>query len=164
MKDLPMPYVENQQCHPITSHMGPSSPLSVPNHIVSTSRSSVAPGLWHQAQIPQDSREKRLKHMGRRQRSHINIFDRWMRMNVTAEERLFENLPPNELDQYLETFFRNVKRRTGEEFSRNSLFNIRTSLMRYLREVGYPHSITSSGLFVRSQLAFKFRTDRASNM
>ncbi|XP_064605692.1 uncharacterized protein LOC135470590 isoform X2 [Liolophura sinensis] len=106
------------------------------------------------------SRDLRIQHLDRRQRSHIYIFERWLRTNGYPGERPFECLSPNDLDQYLANFFSSIRRKTGEDFTYNSLTSVRTSLARYFRDVGYPYSITGSGFFLKSQLAFRERVKK----
>lgn len=106
------------------------------------------------------SRDFRIQHLDRRQRSHIYIFERWLQSNGYPGEQPFECLSPNDLDQCLAMFFSSIRRRSGEDFAYNSLTSVRTSLARYFRDVGYPYSITSSSFFLKSQSAFKERVKK----
>ncbi|XP_064605694.1 uncharacterized protein LOC135470590 isoform X4 [Liolophura sinensis] len=94
----------------------------------------------------------RLESLDRRRRSHILVFERWLR-NSSSEGRPLEMIPPDLLDRYLAQFFLTIRTSHGEEFSYRSLLSMRTSLSRFLLDGGYPCNITTSTQFRNSQLA-----------
>lgn len=95
--------------------------------------------------------QHRLKHIDRRMRCRINVFESWLQSEPYSDLRAIEDIPPFELDQYLTDFFLSVKTLSGEEYTHSSLSSIRGSLERYLKESGYGESIVLSPLFAGSQ-------------
>ncbi|XP_064597066.1 uncharacterized protein LOC135463632 isoform X19 [Liolophura sinensis] len=85
------------------------------------------------------------------------MFERWLMKHYPQEQRHCQELPPPDLDAYLTTFFRTVRKPGGGDYNAESFRNIRSRLIRMLKDRGYPHSITSSSLFSGSQQAFKQR-------
>lgn len=82
-------------------------------------------------------------------------FERWLWKKDEARE--FEKIPAEELDRYLETFFGILKKQNGTDYDLGSFIRFRSYLDRYLKEHGYPHSISKSPAFCRSQAAFRAR-------
>ncbi|XP_064596908.1 uncharacterized protein LOC135463552 isoform X20 [Liolophura sinensis] len=89
--------------------------------------------------------------------SLTSIFTNWLKESPRSEERKLIDIPPEELDNYLATFFSNVKRRDGSNYLPKSFKTIREAITRHLKETGYPHYIVQSPLFSNSQQAFKRR-------
>lgn len=58
------------------------------------------------------------------------------------------------------SFFQEIKKTSGQEYSSESFRLLRTYLNGYLKERGYPHCIVKSSLFARSMGAFKARWAR----
>lgn len=85
------------------------------------------------------------------------MFERWLMKHYPGEQRQCHELPPRDLDAYLTTFFRTVRKPGGGDYNAESFRNIRSRLIRMLKDRGYPHSITSSRLFAGSQISFKQR-------
>lgn len=83
----------------------------------------------------------------------ISTLERWWWAKF-GEERPIENMDPVDLNRYLEQFFPILRRPSGEEYNKDSLTNFRSYLDRFLREKGYPYSISKSVEFASSQLAF----------
>lgn len=111
------------------------------------------------------SRLRKIRNLGSLPKTYVvnlagaaGIFERWMWARYELrEEPAAESLDPETLDVYLEDFFSTIKRPSGEEYRRGTLESMRFKIERYLRETGYPHSIVSSPVFVRSRLAYKQR-------
>ncbi|XP_064596906.1 uncharacterized protein LOC135463552 isoform X18 [Liolophura sinensis] len=86
-----------------------------------------------------------------------NAFANWLKEQPRLETRHFNDIAPDELDEYLAAYFSIVKRQNGSNYLPKTFKSIREDLARHLRETGYPHCIVRSPLFVRSQLSFKIR-------
>ncbi|XP_064596655.1 uncharacterized protein LOC135463325 [Liolophura sinensis] len=93
--------------------------------------------------------------------SAVGTLERWM-WKKHGEERLIEDMPVEVLDSYLVGFFTHIKKPDGRDYSSESLLNLRGFLERFLREKGYPSSISKSAVFSRSQTAFKQRRRKLS--
>lgn len=89
--------------------------------------------------------------------SLTSIFINWLKESPRSEERKLLDIPAEELDDYLATFFSNVRRRDGSNYLPKSFKTIREAITRHLKETGYPHYIVQSPLFSKSQQAFKRR-------
>lgn len=87
----------------------------------------------------------------------LNVFKFWRQKNVVGDTRAIEDIPPEELDEYLSQFFRTATRRDGSHYSSSSLFSLRSGLESYLSSKHYSGSIISGRVFPKSQLAFKAR-------
>ncbi|XP_064597106.1 uncharacterized protein LOC135463662 isoform X5 [Liolophura sinensis] len=86
------------------------------------------------------------------------IFERWLWSTLEfASQPAVETLDPDTLNSYLVDFFGSIKRPDGTDYKRRSLENLRCNLDRYLREIGYEHSIIASPLFLDSQLVYRER-------
>lgn len=99
-------------------------------------------------------------------RSAVSIFERWIKQPPYQDHRRIEEIPPVELDRYLEVFWGAVKRQDGADYNPKSLSQLRTRLELHLKTCGYPMSIvTESAVFAKSLLAYKRRTEskRLSN-
>lgn len=89
--------------------------------------------------------------------SAATTFERWLASKEKSNRRPMEQIPPAELDRYLSDFFSTVKKRSGQDYNSDTLLSLRSYIDRYLREKGYPCSITKSDVFANSQMAFKVR-------
>ncbi|XP_064596747.1 uncharacterized protein LOC135463418 [Liolophura sinensis] len=89
--------------------------------------------------------------------SAATTFERWLAVKEKSNRRPMEHIPPAELDKYLTDFFSTVKKRSGQDYNSDTLLSLRSYIDRYLREKGYPCSITKSDVFANSQVAFKVR-------
>ncbi|XP_064596913.1 uncharacterized protein LOC135463552 isoform X25 [Liolophura sinensis] len=87
----------------------------------------------------------------------LNVFKYWMQKNAVGDNRGIEDIPPEELDEYLSQFFRTATRRDGSHYSPSSLFSLRSGLESYLNSKCYSGSIITGRVFPKSQLAFKTR-------
>lgn len=94
-------------------------------------------------------------------RSAVSIFERWLFENfhpeVATKYEKIEEIPVEELDEYLSQFWPTVKKQNGADYQVESLVQLRTRLDRHLRHAGYSQSIVKSQCFARSQKAFKER-------
>lgn len=88
----------------------------------------------------------------------VKQFETWVRHKVCQNEtRRIEEYPSEELDSLLAVFFSTIRKNNGMEYKPSSLKSVRQSLEYYLKEHEYPHSITASPQFLRSQMAYKKR-------
>lgn len=85
----------------------------------------------------------------------VGILERWL-WRVKGESRRIETLPPQLLDSHLADFFLILRKpRTGDDYDPISYSKVRSYLERFLKENDYPHSISKSPLFDRSQIAYR---------
>ena len=68
-----------------------------------------------------------------------------------GEKRSVEQIPPNELDKLLCSFFREVKKLDGGEFEPMSLSAFQCALDRYLRDKNYPYNTLTDVDFALSR-------------
>lgn len=101
--------------------------------------------------------EKRLQFRKIQTRCYVKKFESWLGTNYSSDNRPIEDIPPSELDLYLAQFFSTVTSNHQGDYGYNSLRALRSGLERHLREKNYPHSITSSSVFSKSQIAFRRR-------
>ncbi|XP_064606812.1 uncharacterized protein LOC135471486 [Liolophura sinensis] len=90
-------------------------------------------------------------------RCYVNKFENWARTEPRNDWRNIEHLPPDILDSYLADFLATVTSSRKGTYGLNSLISLRSGLERHLKEVNYPHSITSSPVFIKSQQAYRAR-------
>jgi len=98
-------------------------------------------------------------------KSDVGIFTHWFSETLPADNRNLENIPPAQLNSFLRSFYRTVKKLNGEEYEPDSLCSIKNSLDRYLNEKGYWVSICRGEEFktsrdVLSAKEFKKRRER----
>ncbi|XP_074020141.1 uncharacterized protein KIAA1958-like [Numenius arquata] len=105
-----------------------------------------------------DGLEKKRK----RNRGDIKIFKDWLVLHCPSETREIHNLPPEDLDNYLASFYSSAKRRNGTEFSASSLHFYQSSIERYLRDHGYEYSVAKGLEFRASQKALKLKQQHLS--
>ncbi|XP_064597105.1 uncharacterized protein LOC135463662 isoform X4 [Liolophura sinensis] len=112
-----------------------------------------------------ETRKLKLRNVASLPKSVVNnlvvcagVFERWLWCKLGfASQPAVETLDSDTLNSYLVDFFKSIKQPDGMEYKRRSLKNLRGNLDRYLREVGYEHSIISSPLFLNSQLVYRER-------
>lgn len=108
--------------------------------------------------------DARLRDLPRVQRYHVRVFERWLKADSPVEMVKIELIQPAVLDRYLARFFTSIKTQTGEDFTKTSLFRLRSSLKRFLDDHGYPVSITTAPEFNESQQAFKQKIKQLSSL
>ena len=82
--------------------------------------------------------------------------DLWMRVyHSWAETRdapsSIETLAPVDLDQILQTFYAEIKKKNGDDYEPNSLSNMQSAIDRYLKEKQYKFSIIRDREFTTSR-------------
>lgn len=87
----------------------------------------------------------------------VGSFERWLWALPVNDHREIFQISPEELDEYLVSFFASVKSRAGRDYTPHSFKNLRSRLDSYLRDNNYPCSITKSSIFCKSQVAYKRR-------
>lgn len=90
-------------------------------------------------------------------RYHVRSFEGWIQGPPYNDHRSMETITPSELDRYFADFFSSVKTKNGEDFTKKSLLRRRATLQRYLKDKGYPESITNTEVFPLSSKAFRER-------
>ena len=79
----------------------------------------------------------------------------WLRVYLWAKirnkEQEIERLEPSRLDEILQQFYAEVKRKDGTEYEPSSLANMQAALDRRLREAGYMYSLLTSRHFLNSR-------------
>lgn len=83
----------------------------------------------------------------------VSKLENWLASNH-QDFRNIEEIPPAELDSYLVTFFSILKNRHGCDYDPESFSNFRSFLERFLKERGYPASLSSSSVFSQSQAIY----------
>ena len=73
----------------------------------------------------------------------------WMRVylswaNLRNKEKEIERLAPETLDEILQLFFTEIKKKDGTDYEPSSLANMQAALDRYLKEAGYQYSLFTS--------------------
>ena len=85
------------------------------------------------------------KNTKRKTETDMRIFSAYL---ISLKEmRKAEDIPPQELDPYLSTFFSVVKKHDGNEYEPASLRGMLCSIERYLRMKGYQNSVTRDAAF-----------------
>lgn len=82
----------------------------------------------------------------------VSSLERWI-ASQTGTHKQIETLSPEELDGHLATYFPNLRKSDGSEYEWPHLAKSRSYIERFLRELGYPLSITRSPEFRVSQAA-----------
>ena len=70
-----------------------------------------------EAQLPKNTKEKT--------KTDLDIFKQWMKSALPRDQRQIHEIPPNQLNQYLRSFFLTVKKQNGEEYEPESLKGIK---------------------------------------
>lgn len=110
----------------------------------------------HQVLNTQEKSASAIRH----EQAAIHLLETWLSSLPVREWRKIEDIPPKDLDLYLEQFFRTVRKSTGEEYDPKYLMTVRSGLSRYLKDHGYPYSIVRSFEFFNSQESFRVITKR----
>ena len=69
-----------------------------------------------EAQVPKNTKQKT--------KTDLDVFKRWMKSALPRDQREIHEIPPNQLNQYLRSFFLTVKKKNGEEYEPESLKGI----------------------------------------
>ena len=69
-----------------------------------------------EAQVPKNTKQKT--------KTYLDVFKRWMKSALPRDQREIHEIPPNQLNQYLRSFFLTVKKKNGEEYEPESLKGI----------------------------------------
>lgn len=88
--------------------------------------------------------------------SVVGVVSRWLWRRY-SETRPIEQIPFRELDQYLIQLFAVLRKPSGLDYDPETFCCFRSNLDRFLKESGYPFSITRAREFARSQKSFQDR-------
>ncbi|XP_028940143.1 uncharacterized protein KIAA1958 homolog [Antrostomus carolinensis] len=97
-----------------------------------------------------------------RKRNDTKIFKDWLVSHCPSETREIYKLPPEDLDNYLASFYTSAKRQNGKEFSPNSLRFFQKNIERYLKNHNYAYSVVKGLEFRASQEALKLKQQQLS--
>lgn len=86
----------------------------------------------------------------------VTTLERWL-WSCHKETRQIETIRPEELDAYLEQFWRVLISESGKDYEAVTFRKFRYFIDRFLTESGYPSSIAYSRAFSRSQAVFQWR-------
>ncbi|KAM6039748.1 uncharacterized protein KIAA1958-like isoform 2-T9 [Theristicus caerulescens] len=115
--------------------------------------------------LPAPSNQNELKQWEKkrnRNASDIKIFKDWLVLHCPSETREIYKLPPEDLDNYLASFYSSAKRQNGTDFSASSLHFYQSSIERYLKEHNYEYSVVKGLEFRASQEALKLKHQHLS--
>ena len=79
----------------------------------------------------------------------INHFETWRKVRGIANE--LENIPVNDLDDILQSFFAEIRKSDGTEYEPECLRVMLSAMDRYLREKGREYSILKDKMFDSSR-------------
>ncbi|KAM6331623.1 uncharacterized protein KIAA1958 homolog isoform 2-T2 [Alca torda] len=114
---------------------------------------------------PASSRKDGLKKWEKKRKRNvgdIKTFKDWLVLHCPSETREIYNLPPEDLDNYLASFYSSAKRRNGTDFSASSLHFYQSSIERYLKDHSYEYSVVKGLEFRASQEALKLKQQHLS--
>ncbi|XP_054031420.1 uncharacterized protein LOC104300616 [Dryobates pubescens] len=100
----------------------------------------------------------------KRSRSHgnIKVFKAWLVSHHPSETREIYQMPPEDLNSYLASFYSSAKKQNGSDFSASTLTFLQLSTDRYLREHSYSYSVVKGVEFRAAQEALKLRQQQLS--
>ncbi|XP_068012322.1 uncharacterized protein KIAA1958 homolog [Melanerpes formicivorus] len=100
----------------------------------------------------------------KRSRSHgnIKVFKAWLVSHHPSETREIHQMPPEDLNSYLASFYSSAKKQNGSDFSASTLTFLQLSTDRYLREHDYRYSVVKGVEFRAAQEALKLRQQQLS--
>ena len=97
----------------------------------------------------------------RKMNSSVKTFQQYL-VNVKSEFRPLQEIPPNDLDPYLQEFFMGIRKETKEnvpdverEYQPSSLEGFQSLLNRLLRLNGYKYDLIKDGEFQNSRECLK---------
>ncbi|XP_010078856.1 PREDICTED: uncharacterized protein KIAA1958-like, partial [Pterocles gutturalis] len=105
-------------------------------------------------------RSKRKKKKGLN--TEISAFKHWLVSHCPSETREVYALPPEDLDNYLGSFYISAKRQDGTDFSSHSLHFFQRNMEKYLKDHDYKYSVVKGVEFRSSQEAWKLRHQHLS--
>ncbi|XP_009885516.1 PREDICTED: uncharacterized protein LOC104288410 [Charadrius vociferus] len=114
---------------------------------------------------PASSYENALKKWEKKRKRNsgdIKIFKDWLVLHCPSETREIYDLPPEDLNNYLASFYSSAKRRNGTDFSANSLHFYQSSIERYLKDHNYEYSVVKGPEFRASREALKLKHQHLS--
>ncbi|XP_010290366.1 PREDICTED: uncharacterized protein KIAA1958-like [Phaethon lepturus] len=92
----------------------------------------------------------------------IKIFKDWLVLHCPSETREIYKLPPEDLNNYLASFYSSAKKQNGTDFSASSLHFFQSSIERYLKDHNYEYSVVKGLEFRASQEALKLKHQHLS--
>ena len=78
-------------------------------------------------------------------------FTQWLKDHPRSETRPVHTLEPEILDNYVGQYLLSVKRKDGTDYEPDTLTSIHRSIDRYLKELGYGHSLVTDKAFETSK-------------
>ncbi|GAB0200777.1 hypothetical protein GRJ2_002543200 [Grus japonensis] len=105
---------------------------------------------------------KKLEKKRNRNTGDIKIFKDWLVLHCPSETREIYKLPPEDLDNYLASFYSSAKRQNGTDFSASSLHFFQSSIERHLKDHNYEYSVVRGLEFRASQEALKLKHQHLS--
>ncbi|XP_007665773.1 uncharacterized protein KIAA1958-like [Ornithorhynchus anatinus] len=87
--------------------------------------------------------------------TEIKMFRDWLKRTKPSETREICTIPPAELNQLLMSFFNEIRKQNGTEFSASSLYFFQSSIDKYLKKQNYKCSIIKGPEFQGSQKILK---------
>ncbi|XP_051495823.1 uncharacterized protein KIAA1958 homolog isoform X2 [Apus apus] len=109
---------------------------------------------------PASSNQYVLKTWEKRRRCNtyrVKVFKDWLASHCPTETREICQLPPEDLDHYLASFYSSAKKQNGRDFSATSLHFFQTSVEQYLKDHNYKCSVIKGLEFRASQEALKLK-------
>ncbi|XP_050766727.1 uncharacterized protein KIAA1958-like [Gymnogyps californianus] len=126
---------------------------------------SLSPESKNADHLPASSNKNVLKKWEKkrnRNASDIKIFKDWLVLHCPSETREICKLPPEDLNNYLASFYSSAKRQNGTDFSASSLHFFQSSIERYLKDHNYKYSVVKGLEFRASQEALKLKHQHLS--
>ncbi|XP_064353277.1 uncharacterized protein KIAA1958-like [Dromaius novaehollandiae] len=135
-----------QESKPLGSQHAPHVSAS----LSSESKNSDHPPVSSDKNVLRKWENKRSRNAG-----DIKVFRDWLLLHFPSETREIFILPPEDLDNYLASFYSNAKKQNGTEFSASSLYFFQSSIDRYLKDHKYEYNVVRGLEFRASQEALK---------
>ncbi|XP_074708099.1 uncharacterized protein KIAA1958 homolog [Strix uralensis] len=115
---------------------------------------------------PPASSHKNVLKKGEKKRNRntgdIKVFKDWLVLHYPSEICEIYELPPQDLDNYLASFYSCAKRQNGADFSASSLHLFQSNIERYLKDHNYGYSVVKGLEFRAAQEAFKLKHQHLS--
>ena len=86
----------------------------------------------------------------------LRVYLSWAKLRNKEQE--IERLEPSRLDEILQQFYAEVKRKDTTDYEPSSLANMQPALDRRLREAGYMYLLLTSRYFLNSRNALEGKT------